>query len=151
MSISTRSLTLFHALLNSKFGIYQGMTTTRLTCWLNKHRDVEDEIFTSEKSWCKGNITNQIAPKFVLMSLGADLGDRRTPIINYLHDPDAKVDKSIRRSAFKFILHNDELYRYRRLVAEVLGVRSGKSGNERSPWRHLWFASIGSKDEVVIA
>jgi hypothetical protein len=54
------------------------------------------------------------------MSLGADLGDRRTSIINYLHDPDAKVDKSI-RSAFKFILHDDELCRCRRLVAEVLG------------------------------
>jgi hypothetical protein len=34
----------------------------------------------------------------------------RTPIIAYPHDPSIKVDKNIRRSVFKFILPNDELY-----------------------------------------
>jgi hypothetical protein len=28
----------------------------------------------------------------------------------YLRDPSAKVDKSVWRSAFKYVLHNDELY-----------------------------------------
>jgi hypothetical protein len=32
-------------------------------------------------------------------------------LLRYLHDPIAKVDKSVRRSAFKYVLHNDELYR----------------------------------------
>jgi hypothetical protein len=40
-----------------------------------------------------------------------DLGDWRTHLIKYLRDPNAKVDKSVRRSAFKYILHNDDLYR----------------------------------------
>jgi hypothetical protein len=29
----------------------------------------------------------------------------------YLRDPSAKVDKSVWRSALKYVLHNDELYR----------------------------------------
>jgi hypothetical protein len=32
-------------------------------------------------------------------------------LLRYQHDPIAKVDKSVRRSAFKYVLHNDELYR----------------------------------------
>ena len=43
--------------------------------------------------------------------VGADLEDWRTPLLRYLHDPSAKIDKSIRRSAFKYVLYNDELYR----------------------------------------
>jgi hypothetical protein len=31
-------------------------------------------------------------------------------LLRYLHDPIAKVDKSVRRSAFKYVLNNDELY-----------------------------------------
>jgi hypothetical protein len=31
--------------------------------------------------------------------------------LKYLQDPSAKVDKSVRQSAFKYTLHNDELYR----------------------------------------
>ena len=30
--------------------------------------------------------------------------------MRYLRDPSAKFDKSVRRSAFKYVLHNDELY-----------------------------------------
>ena len=41
----------------------------------------------------------------------ADLEDRRTSLLRYLRDPNAKTDKSVRRGAFKYVLHNDELYR----------------------------------------
>jgi hypothetical protein len=50
--------------------------------------------------------------------VGADLHDWRTPLLAYLRDPSAKVDKSVRRSTFKFVLHNDELYR--RTVKDLL-------------------------------
>jgi hypothetical protein len=43
--------------------------------------------------------------------VGADLYDWRAPLLVYLHNPSAKVDKSVRRSAFKYVLHNDEIYR----------------------------------------
>jgi hypothetical protein len=33
------------------------------------------------------------------------------PFVTYLRDPSIKVDKNVRRSTFKFILHNGELYR----------------------------------------
>ena len=42
--------------------------------------------------------------------VGADLEDRRTPLLRYLRDPSAKIDKSVQRSIFKYVLHNDELY-----------------------------------------
>jgi len=41
----------------------------------------------------------------------ANSSDLRAPLVSYLHDPSVKVDKNVRRSAFKFILHNGELYR----------------------------------------
>jgi hypothetical protein len=37
--------------------------------------------------------------------------DWRKPITDYLQNPSQKVDKGIRRIAFKFTLINDELYR----------------------------------------
>jgi hypothetical protein len=40
----------------------------------------------------------------------ADLDDWKARILNYVHDPSIRVDKSVCESAFKFILHNDELY-----------------------------------------
>jgi hypothetical protein len=42
--------------------------------------------------------------------VGTNLHDWRTPLLAYLRDPSAKVDKSVWRSAFKYVLHNDELY-----------------------------------------
>jgi hypothetical protein len=39
-----------------------------------------------------------------------DSDDYRDPIITYLHNTSAKVNKSIQQSAFKFMLHDDELY-----------------------------------------
>jgi hypothetical protein len=50
-------------------------------------------------------------PSGTFSDVGADLYDWRTPLLAYLCDPSAKVDKSVRRSAFKYMLHNDELYR----------------------------------------
>jgi hypothetical protein len=32
-------------------------------------------------------------------------------LLRYLRDPNTKIDKGIRWSAFKYMLHNDELYR----------------------------------------
>jgi hypothetical protein len=31
--------------------------------------------------------------------------------LRYLHDPNAKIDKNVRHSAFKYVLYNNELYR----------------------------------------
>jgi hypothetical protein len=50
-------------------------------------------------------------PSKTSSDVGADLHDWRTPLLAYLPDPSAKVDKSVRRSAFKYVLYNDELYR----------------------------------------
>jgi hypothetical protein len=49
--------------------------------------------------------------KLLLIDAKANLSDWRAPIVAYLHDPRLKFDKNVRRSAFKFILHNGELYR----------------------------------------
>lgn len=43
--------------------------------------------------------------------VGTDLVDYRTPVVVYLHDPSAMVDKSIRQVSFKYAMVNDELYR----------------------------------------
>jgi hypothetical protein len=48
----------------------------------------------------------------------ADLYDWRTPLLVYLRDPSAKVDKGVRQSAFKYVLHNDEFYR--RITKDLL-------------------------------
>ena len=50
-------------------------------------------------------------PDITSSDVGADFKDWITPLLRYLHDPSAKIDKSVRRSAFKYVLHNDELYR----------------------------------------
>jgi hypothetical protein len=54
-------------------------------------------------------LSNQ--PNETFSDVGANLYDWRTPLLAYLRDPSAKVNKSIRRSAFKYVLHNDEFYR----------------------------------------
>jgi hypothetical protein len=55
------------------------------------------------------NLPNR--PNLTSSDVGADLEDWKTLILRYLCDPSAKVDKSVRQSAFKYVLHNDELYR----------------------------------------
>jgi hypothetical protein len=50
-------------------------------------------------------------PNVTCSDVGADFYDWRTPLLTYLCDPSAKIDKNVQRSAFKYVLHNDELYR----------------------------------------
>ena len=50
-------------------------------------------------------------PNVTSSDVGANLEDWRTPLLRYLQDPSAKIDRSVRRSAFKYVLHNNELYR----------------------------------------
>jgi hypothetical protein len=50
-------------------------------------------------------------PSETSSDVGVDLCDWRTPLLAYLRDPSAKVDKSVWRSAFKYMLYNNELYR----------------------------------------
>jgi hypothetical protein len=50
-------------------------------------------------------------PNVTSNDVRADLDDWRTPLLRYLCNPSAKVDKSVRQSAFKYVLHNHELYR----------------------------------------
>jgi hypothetical protein len=41
----------------------------------------------------------------------ADASDWRTPITNYLRNPNIRIDKNIRHTSFKYVLMSDELYR----------------------------------------
>jgi hypothetical protein len=47
---------------------------------------------------------------FYSSELGADLDDWRTPIMDYLSDPSAKVDESVQQLADNYILVNGDLY-----------------------------------------
>jgi hypothetical protein len=50
-------------------------------------------------------------PNVTSNDVETDLEDWRTPLLKYLHDPSTKIDKGVQRSAFKYVLHNGELYR----------------------------------------
>jgi hypothetical protein len=50
-------------------------------------------------------------PSEISSDVGANLCDWRIPLLAYLCDLSAKLDKSVRRSTFTYVLHNDELYR----------------------------------------
>ena len=50
-------------------------------------------------------------PDVTSSDVGSNLEDWRTPLLRYLRDPSAKIDKSVQRSAFKYVLHNNVLYR----------------------------------------
>ena len=50
-------------------------------------------------------------PDITSSDVGANLEYWRTPLLRYLHDPSARIDKNVRRSAFKYVLRNDELDR----------------------------------------
>jgi hypothetical protein len=50
-------------------------------------------------------------PNKISSGIEAGLDDWKTPLLTYLRDPSAKVDKSVWRSAFKYVSHNYELYR----------------------------------------
>ena len=47
---------------------------------------------------------------FYSNELGADLDDWRTPIMDYLSDPSAKVDERIQQLADNYILVNGDLH-----------------------------------------
>jgi hypothetical protein len=49
-------------------------------------------------------------PNITSSDVGANLEDWRTPLLRYLRDPSVKIDKSVWRSVFKYVLHNDGLY-----------------------------------------
>jgi hypothetical protein len=53
---------------------------------------VASPVTSSEKLSNRPNVTSS--------DVEADLDDWRTPLLRYLHDLSAKVDKSVRRSAF---------------------------------------------------
>jgi hypothetical protein len=89
-------------------------------------------------------------PSETSSNIGADLCDWRTPLLAYLRDPSAKVDKSVRRSAFKYMLHNDEFYRrtVKDLLLKCLGsdqarmamreVHEGICGTHQSALKIKW-------------
>jgi hypothetical protein len=49
-------------------------------------------------------------PDVISSDVEADLEDWRTPLLRYLRDPNAKIDKNVQQSAFKYVLYNNELY-----------------------------------------
>jgi hypothetical protein len=93
-------------------------------------------------------LSNQ--PSKTSSDVGANLHDWRTPLLAYLRDPSAKVDKSVRRSAFKYVLHNDELYQRTAedLLLKYLGtdqariamgeVHEGICGTHQSALKMKW-------------
>jgi hypothetical protein len=61
----------------------------------------------------EGSGPSGVTRKFLLTDSAdkeADASDWRTPIINYLRNPNVR-DKNIRRTTFKYVLMSDELYR----------------------------------------
>lgn len=81
--------------------------------------------------------------------VGTDLVDYRTPVVVYLHDPSAMVDKSIRQVSFKYAMVNDELYRR---TAKTCYLSAQILIKLKWLWeftKHLWYALIGSKNEMA--
>jgi len=74
---------------------------------------------TATVGWANSPMTSLInsleklpnRPNITSSDVGANLEDWRTPLLRYLQDPSAKIDRSVRQSAFKYVLHNNELYR----------------------------------------
>ena len=72
-------------------------------------------------------------------------------MLKYLRDPSARIDKSVRQSPFKYVLHNDELYRRttKDLLLKCLGsdqarvamgeVHEGIYGTHQSAPKMKWF------------
>jgi hypothetical protein len=54
---------------------------------------------------------NSDSAKKVDSIVSAEAQDWRVPLISYLRDPSRGVERNIRRSAFKYVLIDDELYR----------------------------------------
>ena len=72
--------------------------------------------------------------------VGADLEDSRTPLLRYLCDLSAQIDRSVRQSAFKYVLHNDELYQR---TAEDLLLKCLGSDQARVAMREVYEGICG--------
>jgi hypothetical protein len=59
------------------------------------------EPFDSNRSIALVDLTNN----------AADIVDSRMPLVPYLRDPNVRIDRNIRRMAFKYVQTDDELYR----------------------------------------
>lgn len=55
--------------------------------------------------------TGSVQQQGITGSVGDELGDWRSPLINYLRDPSQSRDRKVRRQALKYTLLDDELYR----------------------------------------
>ena len=71
-------------------------------------------------------------PDVASSDVGADLEDWRTPLLRYLRDPSAKIDKGVRRSTFKYVLRNGELFRR---TAEDLLLKYLDNDQAKVPWK----------------
>ena len=76
-----------------------------------------------------GFLSNRL--KLLLIDAKADSSDWRASIVAYLRDPSVKVDKNVRRSAFKLILHNGEIYGR---TAEDLLLKYLDNDQAKVPW-----------------
>jgi hypothetical protein len=72
-----------------------------------------------------------------------------TLLLAYLRDPSVKLDKSVRQSAFKYVLYNDELYPR---TAEDLQLKCLDSDQARVAmcWQNLVGSLLRGMPEVVI-
>jgi hypothetical protein len=80
----------------------------------------------------------------------ADASDWRTPITNYLRNPNIRIDKNIRHTTLKYVLMSDELYRrtFNDVLLKCLGpddailamaeVHDGICGTQQSAPKMKW-------------
>jgi hypothetical protein len=135
-------------LTNSAFITYLGLRISELTSVAPRYRikrgrfhntenpitSVAPDSQVADRSGCQhgpfaacserpgaGSGLCNIAKKVLLIESTdnkADVIDWRMPIINYLQNPSARMDRNVRRTTFKYILMSDELYH--RTVNDVL-------------------------------
>jgi hypothetical protein len=58
----------------------------------------------------QGN-TGSVQQQGITGLVGDELGDWRSPLVNYLRDPSQSRDRKVRRQVLKYTLLDDELYR----------------------------------------
>ena len=100
---------------DSFFGLANSARPTALVGWADPSKSARptapvgsaDSLVTSPVNSLE-KLSNR--PNVTSSDVGADLEDWRTTLLRYLLDPSVKIDKGVRRSAFKYVLHKDELY-----------------------------------------
>jgi hypothetical protein len=117
-----------NSLTNSVFGTSLELRITGLTIWHKMHQANTENLITGTgpipqvaDRLSEDSKLSRVARKVLLIDSAdneADASDWRTPIINYLLNPNIRTDKNIRRTTFKYVLMSDELYR--RTVNDVL-------------------------------